>query len=102
MTMHDVFISYKREEQNKARMLANALESKGWSIWWDPNLRTGEDFDDVIEEVITNVKCVIVLKDTKDVRRQQCTNIPVHGAPVFPRSTGSSVATEIRSPFCDL
>ena len=37
--MSDIFISYKREEQATARKLANALESEGWTVWWDPKLR---------------------------------------------------------------
>jgi hypothetical protein len=36
--MSDIFISYKREEQYKARQLAIALEKQGWSVWWDPKL----------------------------------------------------------------
>lgn len=59
--MYDLFISYKQEERDKAQLLANALESRGWSVWWDPKLRAGEHFDDVIEQAIRNVKCVIVL-----------------------------------------
>ena len=59
--MSDIFISYKREEQAIARKLANVLESEGWSVWWDPMLRAGEHFDDVIEKALNEVKCVIVL-----------------------------------------
>src|SRR5262245_22443416 len=44
--MSDIFISYEREEQRVARKLAVALEKEGWSVWWDPKLRTGEHFDD--------------------------------------------------------
>ena len=58
--MSDIFISYKREEQAMARNLANALESEGWSVWWDPKLRAGEHFDDVIEKALNEAKCVIV------------------------------------------
>ena len=47
--MSDIFISYKREEQPEARKLADALEREGWTVWWDPKLRAGEHFDDVIE-----------------------------------------------------
>ena len=43
--MSDIFISYKREEQPIARKLADALESEGWTVWWDPKLRAGERFE---------------------------------------------------------
>jgi hypothetical protein len=59
--MSDIFISYKREEQPVARKLADALEKKGWSVWWDPKIRTGEHFDDVIEKALTDARCVIVI-----------------------------------------
>jgi formylglycine-generating enzyme required for sulfatase activity len=59
--MSDIFISYKREEQAIARNLANALESEGWSVWWDPRLRAGERFNDVIEKALKESKCVVVM-----------------------------------------
>jgi hypothetical protein len=59
--MSDIFISYKREEQPIARKLADALEGEGWSVWWDPKLRAGEHFDDVIEKALKEAKCVIVI-----------------------------------------
>src|SRR5262249_26140125 len=59
--MSDIFISYKREEQAMARNLANALEREGWTVWWDPKLRAGEHFDDVIEKALNEAKCVIVM-----------------------------------------
>jgi hypothetical protein len=59
--MSDIFISYKREEQATARKLASALENEGWTVWWDPKLRAGEHFDDVIEKALNEAKCVIVL-----------------------------------------
>ena len=59
--MNDIFISYKREEQPAARRFADALEKEGWSVWWDPKLRAGERFDDVIEGALKESKCVIVL-----------------------------------------
>jgi hypothetical protein len=46
--MSDIFISYKREDQAIARKLADALEKEGWTVWWDPKLRAGDDFDEVI------------------------------------------------------
>ena len=40
---------------------SDALEEKGWSVWWDPKLRAGEHFDDVIEQALKDAKCVIVM-----------------------------------------
>jgi formylglycine-generating enzyme required for sulfatase activity len=66
--MSDIFISYKREEQAAARDLADALESQAWRVWWDPKLRAGERFDDVIEEALREARCVIVLWSRRSVR----------------------------------
>ena len=68
--MSDVFISYKREEQPEARKLADTLEALGWSVWWDPKLRAGERFDDVIEQALTEAKCVIVLWSHRSVKSE--------------------------------
>ena len=65
--INDIFISYKREEQAIARKLANALEGEGWTVWWDPKLRAGERFNDVIEKVLNEAKCVIVLWSQRSV-----------------------------------
>src|SRR5262245_25386431 len=59
--MSDIFISYKREDKAEARALAESLEQIGWTVWWDPQLRAGERFDEVIEREINDAKCVIVL-----------------------------------------
>ncbi len=66
--MSDIFISYTRRDQPAARKLADALERKGWSVWWDPKLRTGEHFDDVIEQALTEARCVIVLWSQRSVQ----------------------------------
>jgi hypothetical protein len=65
--MSDIFISYKREEQATARKLANALEDEGWSVWWDPKLRAGERFNDVIEKALKESKCVVVMWSKRSV-----------------------------------
>ena len=68
MSMSDIFISYQREDQATARKLANALESEGWTVWWDPKLRAGEHFDDVIENALNEAKCVIVMWSERSVQ----------------------------------
>ena len=68
--MSDIFISYKREEQATARKLANALEGQGWTVWWDPKLRAGERFNDVIEKALKESKCVVVMWSKRSVESQ--------------------------------
>ena len=67
-SISDIFISYKREEQPIARKLADALEGQGWSVWWDPKLRAGEHFDDVIEKALNEAKCVVVMWSERSVQ----------------------------------
>jgi len=66
--MSDIFISYTREDQATARKLADALEGEGWTVWWDPKLRAGEHFDDVIEKALNDAKCVIVMWSNRSVQ----------------------------------
>ena len=59
--MSDVFISYAREDRDKAKALAELFQQQGWSVWWDRNIPPGRSFDDVIEEALGAAKCVVVL-----------------------------------------
>ena len=68
--MTDIFLSYKREDQGTAKSLAEALEAKGWSVWWDPRLRAGERFDDVIEKTLQEARCVVVLWSARSIQSQ--------------------------------
>ncbi len=59
--MHDIFISYAKEDKTQAQHIAQALEGEGFSVWYDIEIPTGTTFDDVIEKAIDNAKCVVVL-----------------------------------------
>lgn len=50
-----------------ARKLANALEGEGWTVWWDPKLRAGERFNDVIEKALKESKCIVVMWSKRSV-----------------------------------
>ncbi len=59
--MSDIFISYAREDRDKAKVLAELFQQQGWSVWWDRNIPPGRSFDEVIEEALGAAKCVVVL-----------------------------------------
>jgi hypothetical protein len=65
--VNDIFLSYAREDQAFAKKLAQALEAQGWSVWWDATTPTGTFFDDVIQEAISAVRCVVVLWSSTSV-----------------------------------
>jgi len=58
----DIFLSYAHEDRKTVKRLAEALIiSRGWSVWWDTRLRTGERFTGEIQRVIDSTRCVVVL-----------------------------------------
>ena len=59
--MSDIFISYAREDLDRARRLASALESRGWSVWWDRRIIAGQTFDQTIERELESARSVVVL-----------------------------------------
>ena len=59
--MADVFISYARSDKARVAPLVAALEAKGWSVWWDPEIAAGQQFDDQIEAEINAARAVLVV-----------------------------------------
>src|SRR5262245_56894585 len=59
--MTDVFISYASEDRTRAKKLAEALEAKGFSVWWDRNIIAGQTYDEVIEHELEIATSVVVL-----------------------------------------
>ena len=41
-------------------MLAAALASEGWSVWWDRDILPSEEWDQVIERELSGARCVVV------------------------------------------
>jgi len=59
--MSDIFISYAREDRDKAEMLARIFERQNWGVWWDKVIPPGGKYADVIGSELASAKAVIVL-----------------------------------------
>jgi hypothetical protein len=59
--MSDIFLSYASEDLPRVRPIVQALEHRGWSVWWDRTMLPGDTYDQVIDRAIQEAKCVIVV-----------------------------------------
>ena len=59
--MADVFVSYARTDKERVAPLVAAIEARGWSVWWDPEISAGQLFDDQIEAEMNAAKSVLVV-----------------------------------------
>lgn len=68
--MSDIFFSYAREDRSRAELLVRALQSEGWSVWWDKTIPAGQTFDEVIERNLNAARCVVVLWSITSVAKE--------------------------------
>lgn len=59
--MADVFVSYARTDRARVAPLVAAIAAKGWTVWWDPEITPGQEFDDQIDAEIDAAKAVLVV-----------------------------------------
>ncbi len=58
--MSTVFLSYSREDNTRVALVAAALESAGFDVWWDRRLPGGVDFSKETEAQLEKAKVVVV------------------------------------------
>jgi adenylate cyclase len=63
----DIFVSYSRQDRGRVAPLVAALEAEGWSVWWDPEISPGEEFDSLISRELEGAKTLIVVWTPKSV-----------------------------------
>ncbi len=59
--MADVFVSYARSDKARVAPLVAALEAQGWSVWWDPEIDPGQEFDRLIAAELKAAAAVVVV-----------------------------------------
>ncbi len=65
-----VFISYKREEAERARPLRNALLKKGLEVFWDEDLQNGQAWAEELDRAVRDAACIIVLWSERSASSQ--------------------------------
>src|SRR5271169_5950599 len=59
--MADIFVSYSRTDKARVAPLVAALEAQGWSVWWDPEITPGDEFDALINAELEGARAVVVI-----------------------------------------
>ena len=59
--MADIFVSYSRADKERVAPLVAALEAHGWSVWWDPEITPGDEFDALIGAELEAARAVVVV-----------------------------------------
>jgi serine/threonine-protein kinase len=109
--MSDVFISYKAEDRRRIQPLVQALQSEGYSVWWDQHISTGDEWRQTIERQLDAAKCVIVawskrsvgpdgqfVRDEAARAQQRCVYVPVTIDDVrVPLGFGETHASSLRA-----
>jgi hypothetical protein len=58
--MAELFISYARKNRDRVGGIADGLAEDGYSLWWDKQLKSGEDYGLLIEREIAEARGVVV------------------------------------------
>ena len=66
--MANIFLSYDRDDEARARPIAKQLELAGHSVWWDRQIKGGGEFSAEIEAALTKADKVVVLWSERAVR----------------------------------
>jgi adenylate cyclase len=56
----DIFVSYSRQDKALVAPLVAAIEAEGWSVWWDPEITPGEEFDALISRELESARSLVV------------------------------------------
>ncbi len=59
--MADFFISYSRDDRALAERVAKALSARGHSVWWDRDIKGGDDFRATISRELRAADVVVVI-----------------------------------------
>jgi hypothetical protein len=65
--MSDIFISHSSDIE-RVQELAAILRGRGWSVWWDDQIRIGDTWRNAIKNELDSARCIIVLWSATSVK----------------------------------
>ena len=68
--MADIFLSYTEADRDAVRRLALALQSVGWSVWWDRRIPAGKTWRSVLEQELRDMCCMVVVWSARSVQSE--------------------------------
>jgi adenylate cyclase len=99
--MADVFVSYARSDKARVAPLVAAIEAQGLSVWWDPEIDAGQQFDDQIEAELKAARAVLVIwtptSATSRWVRGEAREAADRGTLVPVRFEGASLPMDVRA-----
>ncbi len=99
--MADVFVSYSRVDKTRVAPLVAAIQARGWSVWWDPEIAPGQEFDRLIDAELAVAGAVLVAwtKDSVESRwvRGEAREAADRGILVPVRFDGATLPIDVRS-----
>ena len=79
--MADIFLSYAREDRDRAGIIAGLLESGGRTVFWDANIKASAEWRRVLESQLDSAGAVIVLWSYASVASSWVTEEAERGRP---------------------
>jgi adenylate cyclase len=99
--MADVFVSYSRNDKARVAPLVAAIEAQGWSVWWDPEIAPGQDFDREIAAELAHATAVVVVWTPTSVQsrwvRGEAREAAERGILVPVRFEGATLPIDVRA-----
>jgi TolB-like protein/tetratricopeptide (TPR) repeat protein len=99
--MSDVFISYARSDKDRVAPLVAAIEANGWTVWWDPAIDPGQEFDRQIAAELKTAAAVVVVWTPKSVEsrwvRGEAREGAERGILIPVRFDGASLPIDVRA-----
>ena len=99
--MADVFVSYARSDRARVAPIVAAIEAQGLTVWWDPAIEPGQEFDRQIEAELKTAAAVLVVWTPNSVEsrwvRGEARDAAARGILVPVRFDGASLPIDVRA-----